>query len=205
MTSLDCLIPLARRSLWPSQAQLSRRNPQKPRPIQDFNTANLLAHKFDTTTRQFISKISTQPAARMRQSNVSLGLLFLVSVMAHPIFDAFPVRTAYYPTGTKIVKRQSVEPVSVAAGTVSCHATDHGAFASYNVLIGIPYQGAQGCDQTYNNLEFHWVGLSNWQCVENNGNIQLYFNAGTNLGSRINSGLEGCYPNIAGDFNCPDD
>jgi len=140
----------------------------------------------------------------MRLSKVIFGLIFPVWAVAHPIFHDSTLRTANDPTATKIVKRQSVDPVSTVAGTQSCHATDHGAFASYNVLIRIPYQGGQGCDHTYNNLEFHWVGLSNWQCVENDGNIQLYFNAGTNLSSRINSGLEACYPNITGGFNCPD-
>jgi hypothetical protein len=144
----------------------------------------------------------------MRLSNVILLPIFPVWAIAHSIADAsgfFPIRSVNYPTATKIVNRQSVEPVSTAVGTQSCHATDHGAFASYRVLIRIPYQGPRDCDDTYSNLEFNWVGVSSWQCVENNGNIQLYFNAGTNLGSRINSGLEACYPNIIGGFNCPDD
>jgi len=127
--------------------------------------------------------------------------------MAHPIVDAsclIHVSTvANFHTARNIVKR--VNPVSMAVGPQSCHATDHGAFASYDVLIGIPYQGAQACDLTYSNLEFNWVGLSSWKCVENNGEIQLYFDAGVNLGSNINSGLEACYPNIVGGFNCPDD
>jgi hypothetical protein len=142
----------------------------------------------------------------MRPSKAILGLIFPDWAMAQPIVDAsclIPVRTANLHTARNIVKR--VEPVSTAVGPQSCHATDHGAFASYNVLIGIPYQGARACDLTYSNLEFNWVGVSNWQCVENNGKIQLYFNAAVNLGSSINSGLEACYPNIVGGFNCPDD
>jgi hypothetical protein len=142
----------------------------------------------------------------MRFSKIILFPIFSVWAIAHPIVDtsgSLPIRSVNYPTATKIVNRQSIKPVSTAVGTQSCHATDHGAFASYSVLIGIPYQGSQACDNTYSNLEFNFVGVSSWQCGENNGNIQLFFDAQTNLGSNINSGLDACYPNIVEGFNCP--
>lgn len=60
--------------------------------------------------------------------------------------------------------------------TQSCHATDHGPFVSYSVLIGVPYAGAKDCDDTYNVLESAEGAISNWQCVEKDGNIQLWFN-----------------------------
>ena len=86
----------------------------------------------------------------------------------------------------------------------SCHATDHGLFASYSVDIGITYANGVGCDDIYNAIENN-VGISNWQCVaDGSGNTQLYFDAGTYNAAGINSALEQEYPSIDGGFNCPD-
>jgi len=90
--------------------------------------------------------------------------------------------------------------------TQSCHATCHGAFASYSVQIGVPYDRSS-CDDTYNTLEWSGAGpddISNWQCVAtDNGNTQLWFNSASGHGDKINSGLEASYPNVDS-FNCPD-
>jgi hypothetical protein len=94
--------------------------------------------------------------------------------------------------------------------TQSCHATCHGAFASYSVWIGVPYD-SQSCDDTYNSLEynvdFRYDGceISNWQCVRaGDGKTQLWFNAPSGFSQCLNSALEGSYLNIDGGFNCPD-
>jgi len=98
--------------------------------------------------------------------------------------------------------------------TQSCHTTNHGIFISYSVLIGVPYAGKTDCDDTYNALThagpmiseqgYQWDGvpISNWQCVEQNGNIQLWFNAAANEGNDINAALESRYPSVSS-FNCP--
>ena len=82
--------------------------------------------------------------------------------------------------------------------TQSCHATNHGLFNSYSVLIRIPYQGAAACDES-------WVPISSWQCEDMDGNIQLWFDAaiGVGIAYEINGALESRYPEVAGGFNCP--
>jgi hypothetical protein len=60
--------------------------------------------------------------------------------------------------------------------TQSCHATSHGAWVSYSIYIGVTYSGVYKCNDTYNNLEDEVTNISNWQCVEENGNIRLWFN-----------------------------
>ena len=87
--------------------------------------------------------------------------------------------------------------------TQSCHAKDHYYWVSYSVLIGVPYIGPNDCDKTYHALESATISLSNWQCVEKDGNIQLWFNAFPNYGSTISSTLESRYPTV-NSFNCPD-
>jgi hypothetical protein len=100
--------------------------------------------------------------------------------------------------------------------TQSCHCTDHGFFQSYSVLIRVPYGGKADCDATYNALEnggpwsndcgcHQWsaVSISNWQCVNKGGNIQLWFNSAEGSGSDINAALESRYPSVDR-FNCPD-
>ena len=98
--------------------------------------------------------------------------------------------------------------------TQSCHATTHGFYESYSVLIGVPYIGKADCDATYHAIDnagpwvnnaHQWnaVPISNWQCVEMDGNIQLWFNAAEGQGKDINAALEWCYPSV-GTFNCPD-
>jgi hypothetical protein len=94
--------------------------------------------------------------------------------------------------------------------TQSCHATCHGAFASYSVWIGVSYE-SQSCGDMYNSLEFgggsisNGCRISNWQCVTaSDGNTQLWFNAPSGLSDCINGALGGSYWNIDGGFNCPD-
>lgn len=88
--------------------------------------------------------------------------------------------------------------------TQSCHATDHGVFASYSIRIGVPYGGPDECDDTYNNLEDEVGEVTSWQCVEDNGNIQLWFDVPTGNGDGINVVLGSLYPSV-NSFNCPDD
>jgi hypothetical protein len=88
--------------------------------------------------------------------------------------------------------------------TQSCHGTSHYWWTAYSVQIGIPYGGAKDCDATYHALESSTTSITNWQCVEKDGDIQLWFNAFANDGAKINSALESRYPSVAGGFNCPD-
>jgi len=87
--------------------------------------------------------------------------------------------------------------------TQSCHATDHFFYVSYSILIGVPYGGKTDCDDTYNALESATHSISNWQCEENDGNIQLWFNVADYSDDEINAALESRYPSVAGGFNCP--
>ena len=76
---------------------------------------------------------------------------------------------------------------------------------SYSIYIGVPYGGKSDCDATYTALK-HSMALSNWQCVEKDGNIQLYFNVPEDnftYGDKINAVLESRYPSV-NSFNCPD-
>jgi len=83
----------------------------------------------------------------------------------------------------------------------SCHATDHYFRVSYSILIGFPYYGVGGCDNTYNAI-YDSVAISNWQFVEaDDRNIQLWLNAYTGYGSSINSALKSCYRSV-NSFNC---
>ena len=87
--------------------------------------------------------------------------------------------------------------------TQSCQARDNLFWVSYSIYIGVPYGGPDECDGTYNNLEDEVTNISDWQCVEENGNIRLWFNAEGGNGSGISAVLESLYPSVNG-FNCPD-
>jgi hypothetical protein len=145
----------------------------------------------------------------MLLSGLILGLL-AIGIIAHPIdHDHSSFVRAKTPDGTttaEIVAREnvSVRPrgaTSMQTGTQSCHCTDHGVYNSYNVLIRIPYQGS-GCDNTYGILD-GLADVTNWQCIESDGNTQLYFNMQTDDSVNLNKGLLTAFPNIAGGFNCP--
>lgn len=94
-------------------------------------------------------------------------------------------------------------PAPPAPATQSCTATDHGAWVSYSVLIRIPYRGAKDCDDTYHALEDADGLITNWQCVEKGGFIQLWFNTEYGDSYLINPALESRYPSVDS-FNCPD-
>jgi len=110
-----------------------------------------------------------------------------------------------------VLKPNSLERRS----TQSCHATSHGWYVSYSVLIRVPFGGKSDCDATFKaihggrkftseqSLEWDPVLISNWQCVESNGNIQLWFNSPDDQSSNINTALSSCYPTVD-NFNCPD-
>jgi hypothetical protein len=95
--------------------------------------------------------------------------------------------------------------------TQSCHALDHGVFASYSVWIGVPYGGSKACDNTYDILEYNNIAsidtgcrISSWQCVKaNDGNTQLWFDAARDNSACINGQLHKAYPDV-NSFNCPD-
>jgi hypothetical protein len=96
--------------------------------------------------------------------------------------------------------------------TQSCHITDHGFYMSYSILIRVPYIGRADCDATYNAIEYGGLNnnppwyesqISNWQCIEKGGYIQLWFNRADGLSTDINTALEWCYPSVD-KFNCPD-
>lgn len=93
-----------------------------------------------------------------------------------------------------------VSPPTVVA-TQSCTSHNHGVFNSYSVLIGVPFLGPSQCDATFTALE--QALITNWQCVEENGEVRLWFNAPIGKSSYINSQLETVYPQV-NNFNCPD-
>jgi hypothetical protein len=128
----------------------------------------------------------------MLLSGLILGLL-AIGIIAHPIdhdHSSF-VRASVQPRGA----------TSTQSGVQSCHATDHGAYASYNVEIYIPYVESS-CDNTYNILD-NGYDITNWQCVESDGNTELYFNGPLDEEVKLNGALLTAFPNIAGGFNCP--
>ena len=87
-------------------------------------------------------------------------------------------------------------------GTSTCHTTSNFLWESLSILIGVPYGGAQGCDDTYNALESATWSVTNWQCVEENGYIRLWFNTVNNGAGGVNSALRTQYPGVS--FNCQD-
>ena len=86
--------------------------------------------------------------------------------------------------------------------TQSCHVTYHSFWVFYSILIRVPYGGPTDCDATYHALESA-APISIWQCVEKNGEIQLWFNTMVNSAGGINHALESRYPSVDS-FNCPD-
>jgi hypothetical protein len=123
--------------------------------------------------------------------------------------DTATVQPTVQPTDQLAVQpalQPTVQPTPQApsVATQSCHGTDHYWWVSYSVLIRVPYSGAKDCDDTYHALESATASISNWQCVEEDGNIRLWFNAFPNYGSAINTALESRYPSV-NSFNCPDD
>lgn len=162
----------------------------------------------------------------MRPSGIILGLILAIRITAHPTdgdgssWDKpFYYRRAaqIFERDRPVVQQRQESPSQLAPfptgpsptptpppPTQSCTAINHGLFSSYSVLIRVAYRGAKFCDYTYSILE-SWVPVSNWQCVENDGYIQLWFNAaiGVEIARQINGALEYCYPEVAGGFNCP--
>jgi hypothetical protein len=113
--------------------------------------------------------------------------------------------TATQPIVQPIV--QPAVPLSPRSGTdtQSCRASDHDLWISYSVLIRIPYIGPADCDLTYHALTKDATAfITNWQCIEKDSNIQLYFNTPHgSFGGSINKALESRYPTV-NSFNCPD-
>ena len=95
---------------------------------------------------------------------------------------------------------------SPSPATQSCQTTNHGWWCAFSILIRVPYIGPSDCDATYHALE-DTAGddLTNWQCIEENGFIRLWFNAANGFvdGNQesINGALESRYPTV-NRFNC---
>ena|SRR5277367_6008841 len=144
----------------------------------------------------------------MQPLGIILGLILAFHVTASTNCQRSDTDTA---TGQPTVQprvQPRVQPTdqtrdTSSVATQSCHATDHFWWVSYSVLVRVPYSGAKDCDDTYHALESATASISNWQCVEKDGNIQLWFNAFPNYGSDINAALESRYPSV-NSFNCPD-
>jgi len=94
-------------------------------------------------------------------------------------------------------------PSPPPAPVQSCYGTDHFLWVSYTVNIGVPYDSAV-CDPTYHDLESETWSVTNWHCVERDGNTLLWFSTTPNWAYRINKVLESHFPSVAGGFNCPD-
>jgi len=88
-------------------------------------------------------------------------------------------------------------------GTSTCDTTDNFLWESFSILIGSPYGGPDECDTTYHALEGATDAVSNWQCVEEDGNIRLWFNEIQDAADSINNELEYLFQGIS--FNCHDD
>jgi hypothetical protein len=91
--------------------------------------------------------------------------------------------------------------------TSSCTARYHGLWVSFSILLGVPFNGAE-CNDIFHSLEWHYNTLtliSNWQCVEENGNFRLWFNMPPSdfSGEFITDMLKKRYPSIRDEFKCP--
>jgi len=106
------------------------------------------------------------------------------------------------PTATQ---SQTPESTPDMQATQSCQITQHFLWCTYSILIRVPYIGPSDCDATYHALEdFNAANaeISNWQCVEENGYIRLWFNS-EGSSDDINNALKKRYPSV-NDFNCGD-
>ena len=101
----------------------------------------------------------------------------------------------------------------VNANTQTCLASDnlHGLdTTSYGVIIGVPFQNGEGCNDIQNTLSTA-VGntFNGFTCIDNgDGQTQLNFDTQfqIGIGAKINSALESIFPEnlVHGGFNCPD-
>jgi hypothetical protein len=153
----------------------------------------------------------------MRLSSVILELVLIFHVAAHPITGdasaSVQSETLDERTSAEIFqmddwKRHPTAPEArsiTSRATQSCHATDHGIYIAYDVLIRVPFGGKADCDATYHSLEDNTHSVSGWKCLNNNGDVQLYFNtANWSEGDNVNTALSSRYPSVDS-FNCPDD
>jgi len=87
--------------------------------------------------------------------------------------------------------------------TTVCSLTDNFLWIAWSVWIPIPYVGAKDCDALYKAIE-KGVAMSNWQCVEKEQDIQLWFNSpdaeNENYGTHIDIGIQSHYPGLTS--NC---
>ena len=102
----------------------------------------------------------------------------------------------------------SQSPTASSPATQFCQTKYNFLFCSHSILIRVPYRGSSDCDNTFHTLYGDLdqteskADLTNWQCVEEDGYIRLWFNTPiTFSASDVNQRLESCYPNVNG-FNC---
>jgi hypothetical protein len=83
--------------------------------------------------------------------------------------------------------------------TTDCSLTDHELWIAWSVWIPIPYAGANNCDELYKDIE-RGVDLTDWQCVEKDLDIQLWFNTPTlgdhNYGNTIDPIIDSHYKGV---------
>lgn len=166
----------------------------------------------------------------MRASGIILGLMLGVHMTAHPIDDdnsgllqnkaindialqtapEEPTRSIHQArspaegaaiTITETITAPAPTPTQV---TATCQVKYHVFWDAYSILIGMPYQGAALCNDIFDILYQGEEGyVTQWQCVNENGNIRLWFIDRTHDRADINRLLTGFFPNVAGGFQCP--
>ena len=164
-----------------------------------------------------LSALLSSLTLKMRLSSVILELFLIFHVAGHPITGESSASVQdeglYERTSAEIFqmrdsKRHPTAPEArsiTSRATQSCHAYDHGIFISFDILIRVPYGGKDDCDATYHSLEDWTHSVTSWKCLNNNGYVQLYFNAANwNIGDNVNAALSSRYPSVDS-FNCPDD
>lgn len=99
----------------------------------------------------------------------------------------------------------ALEPRSIDSNTSYCWTTGRGCcITSYNILIGVPYAEASGCDNVYSELSTNLGVVVGWKCKDDGqGNTQLFFNILAMEASNVNTDLQAMYPMVAS-FDCTD-
>ena len=147
----------------------------------------------------------------------STSLSTSTSTYATPISDTTPTvtntpentPTTNIPEDTPTTTAASPTTSPIVFATQSCHVTNNVIFLSYSIFIGLPFGGNAYCDcgGTFSALDDEaGILLTNWHCVERNGDIQLWFNTPYlgGMGDKINTQLKWCYP-LVNSFNCPNE
>ena len=86
--------------------------------------------------------------------------------------------------------------------TSTCDTKNYFFWVSFSILIGSPYDISPQCDTIYDALEGATNSVSNWQCLDEDGFIRLWFNEVQSMADAINNELEALFQSIY--FNCHD-